>query len=358
MRSNSRISYSFPNAQFYVNEFETRRIQALYASFVAYPEPASLALIIDEAMNNKDPQTQNDAKVALAFIHLQMPQASKVSGRGPQLLDSLGNQDHYTYNVFRARRALAGEGIPKNPQMAMALLVRSEASGGSNPMTGGGGQKSEMDRWNFRETRTRTIAEGDPTRRQAFLAVEAFQQQNLAAIGSKPYGRLLDQALRLSAEAVDQGNAIVGLSQEQVTARAQVRSLNQLMEKRKTDPHTTVSPDADAEVKMAGILAAAEKLTDAQKAQLNEAMARRAAAVSLVTQARGMVLNEAMSYMGDMGRSMGMLPAIRLVNEAFYGSCKVYASWEQAARIAKLSGPDPKAEAAAAEAATAKVDNF
>ncbi len=355
--ANRTVSYAFPNAYFYLNEFETRRIQALYASFVAYPEPATLALIIDEATSSKDQQTQNDAKVALAFIHLQMPQASKTPGRGQQLLDSLGNQDHYTYNVYRARRAAVGEGVPKNPQMAMALLVRSEAAAG-NPLIGGGGQKAEMDRWNFRETRSKTVVDHDPSRRQMFLAAEAYQQQNLAAIPSKPYGRLLDEALRLSADAVDQGNAIVGLSQDQVTARAQIRSLGQLMEKRKTDPTTTVSPDPEAERKMAGILAAAERLSDTQKAQLNDAMAKRAAAVSLVTQARGMVLNEALSYAGDIERSIGMLPAIRIVNEAFYGSCKVYASWEQAARVAKLSGPDPKAEAAAAAAATSKIDNF
>jgi len=357
-RASQNLSYAFPNAQFYVNEFETRRIQALYASFVAYPEPASLALIIDEATNSKDEQTKTDATVALAFIHLQMPQASRSPSRGQQLLDSLGNRDHYTYNVYRARRAAAGEGVPKNVQMAMALIVRSDASTGGNPMVGGGGQKIEIDRWNFRATRASTIVDHDPSRRQAYVAAEAFQRQNEAAIPSKPYGQLLDQALSLSASAVDQGNAIVGLSQEQVTARASIRSINQLLEKRKTDPTTTISPDPDAEMKMAAQIAAADKLSDAQRAQLNEAMAKRAAAVSLVTQARALVLNEALGALGDMNKSIGMLPAIRLVNEAFYGSCKVYASWEQGARVAKLTLPDAKVEAEIAAAATSKVSDF
>jgi len=358
LKANRAISHAFPNAEFYVNEFETRRIQALYASFVAYPEPASLALIIDEATNSKDEQTKTDATVALAFIHLQIPEASRTPGRGQQLLDSLGNRDHYTYNVYRARRAAAGEGVPKNVQMAMALLVRSDASTGGNPMVGGGGQKIEIDRWNFRATRAKTIVDNDPSRRQAYVAAEAFQRQNEAAIPSKPYGQLLFQARTLSESAIDQAQGIIGLSQQGVGVRATFKSMDQLMEQRKTDPTTTISPDVEADRAVAAALASAAQLSDDQKALLNEALAKRAAAVSLVAQARALVLNEALGAMGDMNKSIGMLPAIKLVNEAFYGSCKVYASWEQGARVSKLPVPDPKVEAQIAATETSKVGDF
>ena len=66
----ANISKTFPNAKFFQASFETAKVRAIYDNFLAFPEPDTLAALIQLSRAN-DQQERSDALMALVFLHLQ-----------------------------------------------------------------------------------------------------------------------------------------------------------------------------------------------------------------------------------------------------------------------------------------------
>ena len=69
---NDRINKTFPSAKFFQASFETKKVRAIYDTFLAFPEPETLAALI-QISRASDQQERADALMALTFLHLQAP---------------------------------------------------------------------------------------------------------------------------------------------------------------------------------------------------------------------------------------------------------------------------------------------
>jgi len=118
---NKSVSKTFPNAAFFQRNFETVRVRAIYDTFLAFPEPATLAALI-ELSDSKDQQERGDALMALVFLHLQAPELSVSPTRWKELADKAYAYPHYTALVFRGRAVTYGEYEPQNINAAVGYL--------------------------------------------------------------------------------------------------------------------------------------------------------------------------------------------------------------------------------------------
>ena len=70
--SRPRKSEAIPNLQMFSGTFETKRGNALFSTFLAWPEPELMAEIIAETQNRQDSQIAADARVILILVHLSL----------------------------------------------------------------------------------------------------------------------------------------------------------------------------------------------------------------------------------------------------------------------------------------------
>lgn len=359
----ARISKTFPHATFFQNSFETKRVRSIYDVFIAFPEPDTLAALI-QLSRGADPQERVDATMALVFLHLQAPHLSINKDRWWELLHSVMNTQHWTVMVFRARMSAYGEIGSKDLAVALGHLVDAGQLRASYRDASHG---KEFDTQNLEVAHSATAKDiyynepKMPYRQQwqgvADLArqAEIAQAQFATMLPNSRIGKLYAEANRLNGSALNIGNEIIKLSQSGNQFAGQLASLQSLKSSAYGDK--PVFEDINPELQAAQIrmISQGGNLDSKQKQLLTEAQQQRLLSQGLVAQSFADLLQISMNYMssGDMIKMVAPLPALTQANNLLIQSCMVSAKWDQAMRAKDVPPPD-KSKAAAGLAEKAK----
>lgn len=357
------ISKTFPNARFFQASFETARVRALYDTFLAFPEPDTLAALI-QVSRGSDAQEQNDARMALVYLHLQAPELSAAPDRWQEHFRAAMSQEHYTATVFRARIAAYGEYGPKNLRQALGDLVAADRIQNSYRT---GETRKEFDAQNYQTVygaTARDIYLNEPNmpsrqnwRSTADLAVQIEQAQKAFAsqLPTTRVGRLYAEATRINTESIEIGNEIIRRTQSGNQTVGQIASLQSLRESGAGEKKVfeDISPEVQsAQLRVIGKLGS---LDEQQKQMLAQAHEKRMVAQGIIAQSYGELFQMLTSSMGgDMVRMAAPLPALAQANNALIQSCLISAKWEQAMRAKDVPKPDTKATEASVANLAAK----
>jgi len=357
------ISKTFPNARFFQASFETARVRALYDTFLAFPEPNTLAALI-QISRGTDAQEQNDARMALVYLHLQAPELSAAPDRWQEHFKAATSQEHYTATVFRARIAAYGEYGPKNLRQALGDLVAADriqqGYRTSEP-------KREFDSHNYQLVHTATardiyLNEPNMPSRQRWQAVaemaaqiEQAQRAYASQLPNTRIGRLYAEATRVNHESIEIGNEIIRRTQSGNQTVGQIASLQSLRESGAGEKKVfeDISPEVQsAQLRVIGKLGS---LDEQQKQMLAQAQEKRMVAQGIIAQSYGELIQSLAANMGgDLVRMAAPLPALTQANNALIQSCLISAKWEQAMRAKDVPKPDAKATEASVANLAAK----
>jgi len=345
------INKTFPGVGFFRASFETKRIRAIYDTFLAFPEPSTLAALI-QLSRGSDPQERADARMALVFIHLQARELSVTPDRWWQLFQSLKGVEHYTMLVFKARVHAYGEYGPKDLHQALGDLV--SAGNLRSRYRDSSSTQKEFDSQNYETIHTATamsIFRDEPnapfrqqwqgaiqTGMQIQRAQQAFAQQ----LPSTRIGRMYAEASKINDEAIGLGNEIIRRSQGGNQLLGQIEGLKSLRSTAPGDKPVFEDVSADLQAEQLKMFAKLGNLDNEQKQLLVTAQEKRLLAQGTVAQSFGELFQVMTSGMGDLVKMAAPLPALTQANDTLIRSCIVSAKWEQAMRARDVAKPDIK----------------
>ena len=357
----TNISKTFPNARFFQASFETVKVRAIYDNFLAFPEPESLAALIQLSRGN-DQQERSDALMALVFLHLQAPELSVSKDRWRELYQKAIATEHFTALVFRARMNSYGEFGPKNLNQATGDLV---AAGNlkSKYRSNDGGPPKEFDKQNYEVIHTATAKDlfynepNMPYRQQwqgpaqNGMQIEQAQQAYARQLPNTRVGKMYAEANKINQESIEIGNNMIRKTQGGNQLAGQIESLKSLRESAPGEKPVfeDVSPEVQAmQIKM---FAKVGTVDEEQKKMLVQAQEKRLVAQGIIAQSYSEIFSIMMStaMSGDMSKMLAPLPALTQANNALIQSCIISTKWEQAMRAKDI----PKVEAKKAETAVA-----
>ena len=355
-----KITRTFPSARFFQASFETKKVRALYDTFLAFPEPDTLAALI-KVSRDPDQQERADALMALSFLHLQAPEISVNKDRWFELYQkALSGGDHFTALVFRARMNAYGEYGPKNLSQAVGDLVT--AGGLKSQYSSGDGIRKEFDIQNYLLIHTATIKDifnNEPKfpGRQAWqgpaqmgMQIEQAQAAFERQLPNTRIGKMYREADRLNTESIEIGNSIIKSTQSGNQTTGQIQSIESLRASRQGEKPVFEDISPEVQAAQMKVISANASLDDQQKKMLSQAHEKRLAAQGVISQTYGELLNMMMSSMsGDMARMAAPLPALRQANNSLIQSCIITAKWEQAMRAKDVPKPDMKKAESAVE---------
>lgn len=356
------ISKTFPSAKFFKASFETKRVRAIYDTFLAFPEPDTAAALI-QISRGSDQQERADALMALTFLQLQAPQLSVNSNRWWENFQSAMGTQHFTALVFRARMAAYGEYGSKNLNQALADLVSAGSLKGQ--YTSGDGMRKEFDSQNYESIHTSTAKDiffnepNMPYRQQwegparTGLQIEQAQLAYARQLPNTRIGRMYAQASQINAESILIGNEIIKSTQGGNQLVGQIASLESLKSNNKGEKPVfeDVSPEIQAaQIKM---ITKVTSFDDRQKQMLVQAQEKRLAAQGIISQSYGELLQSLTAGFGDMVKMAAPLPALTQANNALIQSCIISAKWDQAMRAKDV----PKADIKKAEASVSDLNS-
>jgi len=347
-----KISKTFPSARFFQASFETKKVRAIYDNFLAFPEPETLAALI-QISRASDQQERADALMALTFLHIQAPELSISKDRWWQTYQSaLSGGEHFTTIVFRSRMNTYGEYGAKNLRQALGDLV-SAGNLKSNYKNNEGSRK-EFDTQNYELIHTATAKDiyfnepNMPNRQQwegpAKIAMQ-IEQAQLAYAQQLPntrIGKMYAQASQVNAESVQIGNEIIKSTQGGNQLMGQLASLESLRSKASGEKPVfeDISPEIHAaQIKM---ISKSGTLDDRQKQLLIQAQEKRLMAQGIISQSYGELLQSLTAGFGDMVKMAAPLPALTQANNALIQSCIISSKWEQAMRAKDVAKVDMK----------------
>jgi hypothetical protein len=348
---NDKISKTFPSARFFQASFETKKVRAIYDTFLAFPEPDTLAALI-QISRASDQQEKADALMALAFLQLQAPNLAISPNRWRENLQGALGTEHFTSLVFKARMSAYGEYGPKNLSQALGDLV----SAGSLPIKykQGEGTTKEFDTENYQLIHTATAKDifynepNMPSRQQwegpAKMGMQIEQAQLAFAqkLPSTKIGKMYAQANQFNSESIQIGNDIIKTTQGGNQLAGQIASLESLKSTSKGEKpiFEDISPEIQAaQLKM---ISKTGTLDQRQKQMLVQAQEKRVAAQGVIAQSYGDLLQTLTSGFGDLVKMAAPLPALQQANTALIQSCIISAKWEQAMRAKDLPQVDKK----------------
>ena len=356
---NDKITKTFPNAKFFQASFETKKVRAIYDTFLAFPEPDTLAALI-QISRATDQQESSDALMALTFLHLQAPELSVKKTRWWETYQSAVGTEHFTALVFRARLNAYGEYGNKNLPQALGDLV--SAGNLQNQYSQGDGMRKEFDSQNYQLIHTATAKDifmnepNMPFRQQwegtakIGMQIEQAQQDYARQLPNTRIGRMYAQANQINLESIQIGNDIIKTTQGGNQLMGQLDSLASLKSNAKGEKQVfeDVSPELHAaQIKM---ISKTATLDDRQKQMLIQAQEKRLVAQGIIAQSYGELLRTLTSGFGDMVKMAAPLPALTQANNALIQSCIISSKWEQAMRAKDMAKVDvKKAESAVAD---------
>ncbi len=344
------INRTFPGVGFFRASFETVRIRAIYDTFLAFPEPSTLAALI-QLSRGGDPQERAEAVMALTFIHLQAQELSVTPDRWWQLFQSLKGSEHYTMLVFRARLNAYGEYGPKNLGQALGDLVYA---GGLPGQYRGQDSRKEFDSQNYQTISTATaldIFRNDPNApfrqqwqgpMQIGIQIEQAQQAFAQTLPNTRIGRMYAEANKLNREAIGYGDEIIRRSQGGNQLLGQIEGLKSLRATAPGDKPVFEDVSADVQAEQIKMFAKLGNLDDEQKQLLVKAQEKRLLAQGTIVQTYGELFQVMAGGMGDNVKMAAALPALTQANNALIQSCVIAAKWEQAMRARDVPKPDLK----------------
>ena len=350
--SKGKINKTFPNAKFFQASFETKKVRAIYDTFLAFPEPDTLAALI-QLSRSSDEQERGDALMALVFLHLQAPEASISPTRWSELHQAALKKEHYTAVVFRARINAYGEYGAKNLGQSLGDLV--SANGLKTSYAQARGMKKEFDTQNYGVIYTATAKDiffnepNMPYRQQwespAQIAtqIEAAQKSFADKLPSTRVGKMYAEAAKYNAESIAIGNDIIKTTQGGNQLEGQLQSIKSL--KASAQGEKPVFEDVSPEVQAAQLkmLAKVGTLDDTQKKMLATAQEKRLVAQNIITQSYGELLQLMTANAGgDFVQMVAPLPALTAANNNLIQSCMITAKWDQAMRAKDIPKPDAK----------------
>lgn len=356
----TNISRTFPNARFFQASFETVKVRSIYDNFLAFPEPDTLAALI-QISKAQDQQERSDALMALAFLQLQAPELAISKDRWRELHRAALSSKHYTALVFRARINAYGEFAPKNLNIAVSDL-QTAGKMKTEYQSNDGGPSKEFDKQNYELVHFATakdIYNNEPNMpyrqqwqgtAQTAMQVEQAQQAYARQVPNTRVGKMYAEASRINNESIEIGNNIIKKTQGGNQLAGQIEGLKSLRESAPGEKPVfeDVSPEIQAlQIKM---IAKAGSVDEEQKKMLIQAQEKRLVAQGIISQSYSELIGMLMANMGgDMVKMAAPLPALTQANNALIQSCIISTKWEQALRAKDI----PKVEAKKAETAVA-----
>ena len=346
-----KISKTFPSAKFFESSFETKKVRAIYDTFLAFPEPDTLAALI-QISRADDQQERADALMALTFLHMQAPELSVNKNRWWETYQAALGTEHFTALVFRARMNAYGEYGAKNLSQALGDLV--SAGNLRNQYSQGDGIRKEFDTQNYELIHTATAKDifynepNMPFRQQwagpaqTGMQIEQAQQAFASKLPNTRIGKMYAQASQLNAESINIGNDIIKSTQGGNQLMGQLESLASLKANAKGEKPVfeDVSPEIQAaQIKM---LSKTSTLDERQKQMLVQAQEKRLAAQGIIVQSYSELFQLLTAGFGDMVKMAAPLPALTQANNALIQSCIISAKWEQAMRAKDVAAVDKK----------------
>lgn len=344
------INKTFPGPGFFRASFETAKVRAIYDTFLAFPEPDTLAALI-QLSRGADAQERGDGLMALTFLHLQASELSVNPDRWWQLFQSALGVEHYTALVFRARLNAYGEYGPKNLGQALGDL---QAAGSLPSKYRVEGRGNEFDPQNYQTLISVTaldIFRNEPNApyRQQWAGPAQMAQQILQAqqaferkLPSTRIGRMYAEANRLNRESIAIGDEIIRRSQGGNQLLGQLEGLKSLRSVAPGDKPVFEDVSSDVQAEQLKMFAKLDSLDGEQKQLLSQAQEKRLIAQGTVAQTYAELMQALMSGMGDMVKMAAPLPALSQANNALIQSCMISAKWEHAMRARDVPKPDIK----------------
>lgn len=344
---------AFDSPRLWISSFETKKVRGLYNAFVTYPEPATLAAIIEISRNAADKQQKSDGLMALAFIHLIAPSLSIQSERWSELHKAAGGE-HWTALVFKARLHAFGEGGFKQDNRA-ALAYLNQASMRVAEYTKSQG-RFEWDKANYAipaNTLASDIVSREPGRYPAWESFGPFLQQvqqarkeYSARWPSSRHGLMHLAANKLNRESEDLGIKAIELSQggnAAAGAIANIKSLRQDAGGRETYAYI----DPKVEKIVLNMVKQLSEVSGEQKKLIEQAAEKRNEVAGIMFQVDSEIAMQFQKIVfagGDLMSSVVKISALQPVaiqtQETRMQACIFSAKWEQAMRAKKIDIPD------------------
>jgi hypothetical protein len=345
----NNVSRTFPHASFFQREFETVKVRAIYDRFLAFPEPATLAALI-QLSSSSDEQERGDALMALIFLHLQAPQLSVTPDRWTELAKTAFAHQHYTATVFRGRTLVYGEYAPKNIDAAVGYLAdagRLRSSYNQND-----GIRKEFDSQNYELVHKATmkdILESEPKYRKQWgslwkmsMQIEAAQNEYANRFASTRMGKVIAEVDKVNKQSLDKGDEIILKSQGGNQLAGQLASLRSLQQTKDGDKKTFVDINPQTHVAQLRMFERIDVVSPEQKKLLVEAQEKRYVAQGLLANSLSGMMAEMMGGFGDFIKMTAPLLALKQFNNALIQSCEITSKWDQAMRAKDVPSADKK----------------
>jgi hypothetical protein len=361
------ISKTFPHADFFVFEFETPLVNTLYQSFLAFPEPETLAFII-QLSKSQDRQFKGDALMALSLIHLQAPKLSVSENRWRELFEEAlkpPNKNYLAY-TFAARVSLYGELGSKSIANADRYLIEAsrhesevkESAQSGESMAHLAGNYAVWDNNNFgirQQSTMKDLMAADPAiaaryakQKAQFQSMagldldrlEAQQQEYAKRFPQTRAGKMAREVEKINQETADIGIKLIGATQGGNQALGELKSFESLVRKEQGDRAVYVANQAERD---AFIFRLAQK-TNALAAGKADPKATQlfVQAQEKRYQAQTLLFTAQMELLGDQsgGGLLAKVEPMKQFQRAFVSSCQLSTKWELAMRSRDIPAID------------------
>lgn len=344
------INKTFPNARFFKASFETKKVRALYDSFLAFPEPDTLAALI-QVSKHTDVQERGDALMALTFLQLQAPHLAADPNKWWANYQNAMATEHYTATVFRARLAAYGEYGKKDIGAALGYLV---SAGNLPSQYRSSGMGKEFDTQNYQMVHTATAKDiflnepNMPYREQwkgpaqTAMQIEQAQLAFARQLPNTRLGKMYAEAARLNQDSIHIGNDLIKSTQSGNQLAGQLANLDSLKSTKSGDKEVFVDMDPGVQSAQLKMFAKVDALGEDQKRMLQQAHEKRLTAQGIVSQTYSDLMAVMLGNFGDMVKMAAPLPALQTANDSLIQSCIISRKWEQAMRARDVSQPDKK----------------
>jgi hypothetical protein len=352
--SRPRSSESIPNLQSFSGSFETKRGNALFSTFLAWPEPELMAEIIAETQNRRDTQIADDARAILVLVNWAVPNLAKEPNAWLRMAQEMRSIKHIPMNCLWARLHATGEGgVP----VSVGDAVGQYRQCGVNPEQ----YRDEsipktVDPENYYaavllpETlkviltkHPRAISQLGPAAQNMKAAgdsIDASQQVYRQQFVSTPMGRTAAAATQLVSRAEQVGTKVISNSQQMSRTYGDLQANLKQTESGQGNREGEFIPNPAIQQRMAMMAAAAKSAEAPEVAALNEVRQLQGAAAVGLTRARNAVVQEMFSSMFGGGGMMSAAKYTRVFQDldaASVRSCRAYNSFQQAARARNVS---------------------
>lgn len=350
-----RRSDAIPDLRMFSGSFETKRGNALFATFIAWPEPELMAEIIAETQNRRDPQVADDARAMLLLVQWAAPQLARSEDAWLKLAREMRGIKHIPTNCLWARLHATGEAGAVSPGDALGQYNQC----GANPTD----YRQEsipktVDPQNYytvtllpdtlrviQKRNPRAIEQMGPMARDLKSLGEnmereqaAYQQQFLAS----PVGRSAIAASQLVTKAEAVGAKAISSSQQMSRSYGDLQANLKQVENRQGGREGEFIPSASMQQRLALMAAAAKNADSADASALNEVRQLQGAAAVGLTRSRNAVLAEMFQTImnGNMLGAARYTQVFLNLDAASIRSCRAYNSFQQAARARNVSTND------------------